>query len=125
MNKQMRIIHRKIAEQKKNIMINLELNNCDKSQLDKDIAKLQMLQKEFIQFEQLTMCQLPNNSEYDIDYIECCGKSGSKFFPEKADNLNNALEENSIDNDFKSHIRYAESSQSGEKYQVNEASKSK
>lgn len=45
----------KIAAQKDQIMKNLELNNCDKAQLDKDIATLQSLQKQYIQFEQLNM----------------------------------------------------------------------
>lgn len=47
----MRILRQNIAAQKAQIMKNLELNNCDKNQLDDDISKLQQLQKQYFQYE--------------------------------------------------------------------------
>lgn len=47
----MRILRQNIATQKAQIMKNLELNNCNKQELDDDIAKLQHMQKQYILYE--------------------------------------------------------------------------
>lgn len=47
----MRILRQNIATQKAQIMKNLEPNDCDKNQLDDNIAKLQQLQKQYVQYE--------------------------------------------------------------------------
>lgn len=63
----MRILRQNIATQKAQIMKNLELNNCDKNQLDDDIAKLQQLQKQYFQYEKDIAYndELPNR-------MDCC-----------------------------------------------------
>ncbi|XP_031637140.1 kinesin-like protein Klp98A isoform X2 [Contarinia nasturtii] len=77
---EMQSLLQKIAAQKDQIMKNLELNNCDKAQLDKDIATLQTLQKQYIQYEQ------ENGSTSDC-LNDCIGS-----------------DRYSIDNDYKSSI---------------------
>lgn len=47
----MRILRQNIAAQKAQIMKNLELNNCNKRELDEEIAKLQHMQKQYIAYE--------------------------------------------------------------------------
>lgn len=64
----MRILRQNIATQKAQIMKNLELNNCDKNQLDDDIAKLQQLQKQYVQYEKDVSYneEPPNRMEFCI-----------------------------------------------------------
>lgn len=66
----MRILRQNIAAQKAQIMKNLELNNCDKNQLDDDIARLQQLQKQYYQYEKDMAYndELPNRND-------CCMSS--------------------------------------------------
>lgn len=64
----MRTLRQNIATQKAQIMKNLELNSCDKNQLDNDIAKLQQLQKQYVQYEK-DVCyvdELPSRMEFCI-----------------------------------------------------------
>lgn len=61
-----RIIRQNIAAQKAQIMKNLELNNYNKDELDKDIAKLQHMQKQYIGYEKETVYneETPNHTDF-------------------------------------------------------------
>lgn len=65
----MRILRQNIAAQKAQIMKNLELNNCDKRQLDEEIAKLEQLKKQYVNYEKDMQMQY---NEDQLNYAEYC-----------------------------------------------------
>lgn len=62
----MRILRQNIAAQKAQIMKNLELNNCNKQELDEDIVKLQHMQKQYILYEKdmAYTDEMPNRADF-------------------------------------------------------------
>lgn len=73
----MRILRQNIAAQKAQIMKNLELNNCNKHELDEDIAKLQHMQKQYILYEKdmTYMDETPNRKDFCSSSDEGDGSS--------------------------------------------------
>lgn len=68
----MRILRQNIAAQKAQIMKNLELNNCNKHELDEDIAKLQHMQKQYILYEKdmAYIDEMPNRADFCLSSDE-------------------------------------------------------
>lgn len=68
----MRILRQNIAAQKAQIMKNLELNNCNKHELDEDIAKLQHMQKQYISYEKdmAYTDEMPNRTDFCLSSDE-------------------------------------------------------